>query len=83
MVRMRYKKFVVIARAYPLQGHRGWSAEFDLEESTGDSVILTPFAIMGTYPSEESALESALLHGRKKIDDGFGIEVGIQLIEGC
>lgn len=68
MKREKYKGFVIDARAVPLKSSR-WSAQVNLEKHDGDSVSLTPFDIKGTYDSEESALESAVLHGRKVIDD--------------
>jgi hypothetical protein len=71
MRREKYKKFVINPRAIPLAGVLGWSAEFDLEKHGSDDVIWTPFAVLGTYASEESAIMAANMHGRMKIDDGF------------
>lgn len=69
--REKYKRFVINARAILLKDSLGWSAELDLEKHSGDNVTSAPFAVRGTYESEGSAIEAAILHGRKKIDDGF------------
>lgn len=71
MRREKYKRFVINTRALPLKNGLGWSTEFDLEEHSGGGVTSTPFAVRGTHKSEEWALDAAILHGRKKIDDGF------------
>jgi hypothetical protein len=71
MRRANHDGFVINARAIPLKDVLGWPAEFDLEKHSGDDVTSAPFAVRGTYESEDSAIEAAILHGRRKIDDGF------------
>lgn len=72
MGRVKYKNYVINARAILLRDALGWSAEFDLEKHRGDDLVWTPFAVVGkTYTSEQSAIVAAIMHGRKKIDDGF------------
>lgn len=67
---MKYREFVINAWPVPLKAG-SWSAELDIEKHSGDGVLLTPFAVQGTYESEESAIEASILHGCKMIDDGF------------
>jgi hypothetical protein len=69
--REKYKGLEIDARALPLRGDNGWLAQVNLIRHVGDSSTVTPFDIQATYDSEEAALEAAVLHGRKKIDDGF------------
>jgi hypothetical protein len=71
--REKYKGFVINAGRSELQDGRGWSPLLSIEKYEAGGVTVNEIAIMGIYESEEKAIESALAHGRKMIDDGFSI----------
>jgi hypothetical protein len=68
--REKHNGYVIIARGLLLKNGK-WSAQFDIEKHLGSGVISTPIDILGMYESEEAAIEAAILHGRKRINDGF------------
>jgi hypothetical protein len=67
-----YKDFYIDARSRPMGGRLGWNSMFSIENhETGGAPVITPFYLTTYFPTQEKAIEAALAHGRKKIDDGF------------
>jgi hypothetical protein len=71
MKREKYKGFIIEAKRSELQYDRGWSPLLIIEKHNKNGVSIREIFIKGIYESEEEAIESALLHGRKCIDDGI------------
>jgi hypothetical protein len=44
-----------------------------IEQHDKGEVKTTEFMVKGIYETEDEAIESALAHGRKMIDEGFSI----------
>jgi hypothetical protein len=68
--RCGYKGHVVEARSCELRDG-GFSVEFSIEEHDASGVTETQFYVLGTFPTQESAIEAAIKAGRQKIDVGF------------
>jgi hypothetical protein len=71
MKRENYNGFVIEARRSELQNDLGWSPLLRIEKHDSRGVTAKEIAVMGIYKTESEAIESALAHGRKCIDDGF------------
>lgn len=71
MKREKYKGFVIEARRSELQNDLGWSPLLFIEKHENGGVTTTEIMVKGIYKTEDEAIESALAHGRKMIDDGF------------
>ena len=71
MKRERYKGFVIGAGRSELQNDLGWSPLLSIEQHNKGGVTITEIMVKGIYETEDEAIESALVHGRKMIDDGF------------
>jgi hypothetical protein len=71
MKREKYKGFVIRAGRSELQDDLGWSPLLSIEQHDKGEVTTTEIMVMGIYETEDEAIESALAHGRKMIDDGF------------
>jgi hypothetical protein len=74
-----YKGYVIVARSHELKDG-GFSAEFSVEEHGADGFIETEFYVPDTFPTEESAIKTAIQAGRQKIDVGF--ERGSAVVNG-
>ena len=67
--RLGYKGYVIEARLSELKDV--FSAEFSIEEHDVSGVTETQFYLPDTFPTRESAFETAIQAGRRKIDAGF------------
>ncbi len=68
--RCGYQGYVIEVRLSEVK-ESGFSAEFYIEEHSADEVSEAQFYLPDTFPTRESAFESALQAGRRKIDMGF------------
>jgi hypothetical protein len=73
MKRENYKGFVIVAGRSELQNDLGWSPLLSIEKHDKDGVTATEIVVKRVYETEDEAIESALAHGRKMIDDGFSV----------
>lgn len=71
MKREKYKGFVIEARRCQLQHDLGWSPLLLIEQHDKDGVTTTEIRVTGHYETEDEAIEHALTHARKMIDDGL------------
>jgi hypothetical protein len=79
MDREKYKGFHLKARANELQNNLGWSPELIIEKHCGDSVKAAEITIVhGVFGTRKEAIEAALSHGRKGIDQGFQLKCPVE-----
>jgi hypothetical protein len=74
MKREKYKGFVIRAERSELQNDLGWSPLLSIEQHDKGGITTTEIMVKGIYKTEDEAIESALAHGRKMIDDGFSTQ---------
>jgi len=77
--RQGYQGYVIEARSCELKDG-GFSAEFSVEEHDGSGVTETQFYLPDTFPTQESAIETATHAGRHKI--GVGFKRGSEVVKG-
>ena len=73
--RHSYKRYIIEARTHELKDSR-FSAEFSIEDHDGIGITETVFYVKGTFPTQDSAVKTAIESGKRKIDSGF--EAGTQ-----
>jgi hypothetical protein len=67
-----YKGLVIEARSLQLQNDLGWASVFEIRKhNERDGTVITPFTLRAAFDSEAEAVDVALAHARKKIDEGF------------
>jgi hypothetical protein len=69
--RAGYKGFVLDVMSFELREMPGFTSELYIETHDGPGVNVERFIMPGIYESNESAVQSAFLAGRHKIDNGY------------
>jgi hypothetical protein len=72
-VRKHYKGFVIEAISLERSDGGGWAARGSIEERDDLGVDDSPFEVLGTFESENAAIEAAIQFGKRGIDTGSAV----------
>jgi hypothetical protein len=68
-LREQYSSYVIEARSNELGEGLGWNSSFYLEKHADGAVTIQEWHLKATFNTEEDAVQAALQHARKKVDD--------------
>jgi hypothetical protein len=70
-IREPYRGHVIEVMSFELRGNLGFGSDLFIERHDGQGVTVTHFHVPQFFSSDESALQAALIAGRRKVDTGY------------